>query len=97
MNLNCIIHNIRSLLLRPNEITQRETLSASIAELLWKVGDKKRAILAVPENNPVFEASVRFSMDGVTEKVFRFSIFASRKEIKTLSIAATFVQMLNRG
>ena len=55
--------------MRPNEITQREILSAAIAELLWKVGGKKQAILAVPETNPVFEASVRFSMDGVTEKV----------------------------
>ena len=56
-------------MLRPNEITQREVLSAAIADVLWLVGDKKRAILAVPEANPVFEASVRFGMDGVTEKV----------------------------
>ena len=70
------------MLLRPNEITQRETLSASIAELLWKVGDKKRAILAVPENNPVFEASVRFSMDGVTEKLHLFKC-STEEEIKS--------------
>ena len=40
-----------------------------MTELLWKVGEKNRAVLAVPETSPVFEASVRFSMDGVTEKV----------------------------
>ena len=56
-------------MLRPNEITQRETLAAAISELLWKVGEGRRAILAIPEANPVFEASVRFSMDGLTEKV----------------------------
>ena len=56
-------------MLRPSEITQRETLAASIAELLWKVGEGRRAVLAIPEANPVFEASVRFSMDGLTEKV----------------------------
>ena len=56
-------------MLRPSEITQRETLAAAIAELLWKVGEGRRAILAIPEANPVFEASVRFSMDGLTEKV----------------------------
>ena len=59
----------RATMLRPSEITQRETLAAAIAELLWKVGEGRRAILAIPEANPVFEASVRFSMDGLTEKV----------------------------
>ena len=61
-------------MLRPSEITQRETLAAAIAELLWKVGEGRRAILAIPEANPVFEASVRFSMDGLTEKVSEFKI-----------------------
>ena len=56
-------------MLRPNEILQRETLSAAIAELLWKVGAGRRAVLAIPEASPVFEASVRFTMDGLTEKV----------------------------
>ena len=61
-------------MLRPSEITQRETLAAAIAELLWKVGEGRRAILAIPEANPVFEASVRFSMDGLTEKVSELKI-----------------------
>ena len=64
----------RATMLRPSEITQRETLAAAIAELLWKVGEGRRAILAIPEANPVFEASVRFSMDGLTEKVSEFKI-----------------------
>ena len=51
------------------ESFKRELLASSMAELLWKVGDKNHAVLAVPETSPVFEASVRFSMDGVTEKV----------------------------
>ena len=64
----------RATMLRPSEITQRETLAAAIAELLWKVGEGRRAILAIPEANPVFEASVRFSMDGLTEKVSKLKI-----------------------
>lgn len=77
----------RTVLLRPNEVTQREVLSAAVAELLWRAGDRRRAVIAIPEvrtqdsllhfakyelypqSNPVFDASVRFSMDGVTEKV----------------------------
>ena len=39
----------RATMLRPSEITQRETLAAAIAELLWKVGEGRRAILAIPE------------------------------------------------
>ena len=58
--------------MRPNEITQREILSAAIADLLWKVGDKRQAILAIPGPSPVFEPSVRFGIDGVTEKLHLF-------------------------
>ena len=37
---------------------------------LLQVGrDTESAVLAIPEANPVFEAPVRFSIDGVTEKV----------------------------
>ena len=37
---------------------------------LVQVGrDTESAVLAIPEANPVFEAPVRFSIDGVTEKV----------------------------
>ena len=34
-----------------------------------EVGDKEQAVLVVPEANPVFEPSVRFAIDGLTEKV----------------------------
>jgi len=64
-------------LLRPNEMTQREILAGAIADLLWKVGDKEQAVLVVPEANPVFEPSVRFAIDGLTEKLH---IFKCKKE-----------------
>ena len=83
----------RNQLLRPNEITQREILSAAIAELLWKVGGKKQAILAVPETNPVFEASVRFSMDGVTEKLHLFKCTKEEEIKNTLKKHIYFVSM----
>ena len=75
-------------MLRPSEMTQRETLAAAIAELLWKVGEGRRAILAIPEANPVFEASVRFSMDGLTEKVTALEI---RRSIINLMFSASSV------
>ena len=40
--------------------------------VFFKVGDKKQAVIAIPEANPVFEPPVRFSIDGVTEKVVKF-------------------------
>ena len=78
----------RATMLRPSEMTQRETLAAAIAELLWKVGEGRRAILAIPEANPVFEASVRFSMDGLTEKVTALEI---RRSIINLIFSASSV------
>ena len=56
-------------MLRPNEMTQRDILSGAMSELLWKVGGQTKAVVAIPEANPVFEAPVRFSIDGITEKV----------------------------
>ena len=82
--------------MRPNEITQREILSAAIAELLWKVGGKKQAILAVPETNPVFEASVRFSMDGVTEKLHLFKCTKEEEIKNTLKKHIYFVSMFKK-
>ena len=56
-------------MLRTNEMTQRDILSGAMSELLWKVGGQTKAVVAIPEANPVFEAPVRFSIDGITEKV----------------------------
>jgi len=72
----------RTTLLRPNEMIQRDILSGAIAELLWRCGDKERAVIAVPEANPVFEPPVRFSIDGLTEKLH---LFRCTKEAEVLS------------
>ena len=63
---------LRNNLLRPNELTQRDILAGAISDLLWKVSGSCPAVLAIPEANPVFEAPVRFSIDGLTEKLHLF-------------------------
>jgi hypothetical protein len=47
----------------------------------FKCGDKKQAVVAVPEANPVFENPISFTFDGVTEKVLR-KMYILRKIMK---------------
>jgi len=56
-------------ILRPTETIQRDILVGAITELLWKCGEKERAVLAVPDAAVCFEPPSKFSIDGVTEKL----------------------------
>ena len=66
----------RTEVLKPNEMTQRDALCGAIVEILWKAGERKSAVLVLPDVNPVLEPSVRLSADDLTEKVLRQNVKA---------------------
>jgi len=83
-------------MLRPNEMIQRDILAGAISDLLWKVGGQTKAVVAIPEANPVFEAPVRFSIDGITEKLHLFNC-SKEEELKNIIKRHIYFFMQEKG
>ena len=59
----------RKSLLEPADNIQKDSLCAAMTEILWKVGDRSRAVIVIPCLEVVIDPPLTFTFDGVTEKV----------------------------
>lgn len=58
-------------MLKPNESQQNEALLAAMSEILWNIGEKLKATVALPGDVPLIAHSHTYFQDSVTEKVNR--------------------------
>ena len=69
-----------------------------MTEILWKVGDRSRAVIVIPCLEVVIDPPLTFTFDGVTEKV---GLTAADCQIKqpdlTANISATLFLLRLRG
>ena len=56
-------------LMKPDKGAQTEALWRAISDILWKIGDKKKVIVALPQETAYVSHSVAYFQDSVTEKV----------------------------
>ena len=59
----------RKSLLEPTDTVQKDSLCSAMTEILWKVGDRSRAVIVIPCLEVVIDPPLTFTFDGVTEKV----------------------------
>ena len=48
---------------------QKEALCGALADILWRAGGGKAAVLCLPSKTAYLSGSNNFNQDGVTEKV----------------------------
>lgn len=60
-------------MLKPNESQQNEALLAAMSEILWNIGEKLKATVALPGDVPLIAHSHTYFQDSVTERVNRHS------------------------
>lgn len=61
-------------LLKPTEAHQTEAMWSTMAEILWNVGEKTKAIVTLPGEIPHISHSHVYFQDSVTEKLYLFEI-----------------------
>lgn len=49
----------------------------AICKILWRVGEKKKVILCLPQENVYLHQSLDYFQDGITERVLFFYKFCS--------------------
>ena len=72
MLISFISYSVR--LLKPNRCDQSDALWKSISDILWKIGDKKKAVIALPQEKAYVPHSIAYFQDSVTEKVINQSV-----------------------
>lgn len=56
-------------LLRPSKDEQTEALWRAISDILWKIGERKKAVVALPQERSYVAHSIAYFQDSITEKV----------------------------
>ena len=55
--------------MRPHAARQKEMFASALADLLWRLGDEKYAVLATQGPTLCFDPPVNFTRDDVSEKL----------------------------
>ena len=55
--------------LTPTGSMKREALLMAVCSILWRAGDSTRAVVALPGEREVFQATPMYRYDGIAEKV----------------------------
>ena len=61
--------------MKPNEKAQTDMLVGGLTEILFRVSENTEAIVCLPGTDNCFEPSAHYGIDGVTEKVKKYSTF----------------------
>ncbi|XP_065214748.1 inactive ubiquitin carboxyl-terminal hydrolase MINDY-4B-like isoform X2 [Planococcus citri] len=61
-------------LLKPNKCDQTDALWKALSDILWKIGEKKKAVIALPQEKAYVPHSIAYFQDSVTEKLHIFEI-----------------------
>ncbi|KAM3876177.1 putative ubiquitin carboxyl-terminal hydrolase MINDY-4 [Diretmus argenteus] len=69
--------------LRPSNTTRRKCLILAVAEVLWRAGEEKRAIVAIPSGRNHFIPTGHYKTEGVLEKMTCFTV-DNLKDLKLL-------------
>lgn len=56
-------------LMKPDKAAQTEALWRAISDILWKIGDKKKVIVTLPQETTYVSHSIAYFQDSITEKV----------------------------
>ncbi|XP_077283192.1 inactive ubiquitin carboxyl-terminal hydrolase MINDY-4B, partial [Arctopsyche grandis] len=62
-------------LLHPDEKRQQEALCVAISEILWKAGEQKKCVVALPQDTVYVQHSHSYYQDSITEKLHIFEFF----------------------
>ncbi|XP_018910116.1 inactive ubiquitin carboxyl-terminal hydrolase MINDY-4B isoform X2 [Bemisia tabaci] len=62
------------MLLRPSRGKQLEALWLAISDILWRIGEKTKAVVCLPQDQPYVSHSLNYFQDSVTEKLHIFEI-----------------------
>ena len=66
-----------------------------MTEILWKVGDRSRAVIVIPCLEVVIDPPLTFTFDGVTEKVgLTMGVYSSQKSLSFPSSGQRFSKIL---
>lgn len=60
--------------LRPSNTTRRKCLVLAIAEILWRAGEEKQAIIAISSGTKHFIPARQYKSEGVLEKITLFTV-----------------------
>ncbi|KAM9832014.1 putative ubiquitin carboxyl-terminal hydrolase MINDY-4 [Neosynchiropus ocellatus] len=60
--------------LRPSNPTRRKCLVLALAEILWRAGEEKHAVVAINSGRNVFTSTGKYKSDGVLEKLTCFPV-----------------------
>ncbi|XP_054271596.1 inactive ubiquitin carboxyl-terminal hydrolase MINDY-4B-like [Macrosteles quadrilineatus] len=66
--------NSVEMFLKPNRSRQLEALIKAMSDILWRVGEKTKAIICLPQDTALVPHSVNFFQDTLTEKLHLFEI-----------------------
>ncbi|XP_067014297.1 inactive ubiquitin carboxyl-terminal hydrolase MINDY-4B isoform X2 [Anabrus simplex] len=61
-------------LLRPTALEQQDALCVALSAILWRVGERKRCVLTVPQEESYLHPNQIYCPDGVTEKLQIFEV-----------------------
>ncbi|KAI5715007.1 hypothetical protein M8J77_008930 [Diaphorina citri] len=62
------------ILLKPTRLKQLEALYTSIADILWRIGEKDKVTVALPSDTAYVAHSLQYFTDNVTERLQLFEI-----------------------
>ncbi|KAF4519316.1 hypothetical protein B566_EDAN005256 [Ephemera danica] len=68
--------------LRPSRITQTDALHSTLSTILWRIADKGKAWVCLPQDTAYVHQSQEYFQDGVTEKLHLFEF----SDLETLQI-----------
>ncbi|XP_050539580.1 inactive ubiquitin carboxyl-terminal hydrolase MINDY-4B isoform X2 [Daktulosphaira vitifoliae] len=60
--------------LKPSRQQQLDALCRSLADILWKIGDNKQAVICLPQEKCYVSHSLNYFQDNVTEKLHLFEL-----------------------
>ncbi|KAG8284427.1 DUF4205 [Homalodisca vitripennis] len=66
--------NSIELFLKPDGARQLEVLVKAMGEILWRIGEKSKVIMCLPQDLILVPHSVNFFQDSLTEKLHLFEI-----------------------
>jgi len=58
--------------LSPSNTLRSKLLAVAISKLLWRCGEEKRAVLALPGDTSMISGAGRYKPDGITERVSHY-------------------------
>ncbi|XP_038078272.1 probable ubiquitin carboxyl-terminal hydrolase MINDY-4 [Patiria miniata] len=66
--------------LQPSSQTRSECLAQAICDIVWRAGEKKHAVIAIPSSRAQFTSSGRYKTDNLTERLV-LNHFKKREEL----------------